>query len=225
MSMGGDWSQDHPVVIGGTPYVGMSVFLVAKDERGFGGPVLGGIVGALTSGLTLEFLGVVGDLAGLAGLAGTAAGILGKYLDDAAAGRPVLCRYDLSSPQIDVGYKVMAPAPSRPVRGFPILGGKKKEWTTSRAVCVRAALKKDAGCEHAHPRTFSPYEYAMLKTHTHYGRVPHGWEAQTSTRATSSVCHVHHNLLSSVVSSGFPWSRRASCSCGPPRGACRRPCA
>lgn len=59
------------------------------------------------------------------------------------------------------------------------MGGKKKEWTTSIAVCVRAALKKDAGCEHAHPRTFSPYEEDMLKTHTPYGKVLYRWEGQT----------------------------------------------
>jgi hypothetical protein len=57
-----------------------------------------------------------------------------------------------------------------PSRSAPV-GGKKKEWTTSLAVCVRAALKKDAGREHAHPRTFSPYEEDMLKTHTPYGKV------------------------------------------------------
>jgi hypothetical protein len=122
--MGGDWSQDHPVVIGGTPYVGQSIFLIAKDEQGFGIPLLSGIVGVLTAGLALEFLEAAGELAGLAvDAAGGGAAYLGNYLQDKANGHPVLCRYDLSSPQIDSAYNVMAPAPTRPVRGFPILGG------------------------------------------------------------------------------------------------------
>ena len=60
------------------------------------------------------------------------------------------------------------------------MGGKKKEWTTARAVGGRAALRKDAGGAHAHPRTFSPYEEAMLQTHTSYGKVLSRGEGHTS---------------------------------------------
>ena len=43
--MGGDWSHDHPVVVGGSPYTGMSVFLIAKDPGGLGGLALGAALG------------------------------------------------------------------------------------------------------------------------------------------------------------------------------------
>jgi hypothetical protein len=70
-----------------------------------------------------RFLGAAGELAGLAvDASGGGAAYLGNYLQDKANGHPVLCRYDLSSPQIDSGYNVMAPAAARLLRGFPVLG-------------------------------------------------------------------------------------------------------
>jgi FAD/FMN-containing dehydrogenase len=113
-SMQGDWRHDYPVVIGGTPYTGQSVFMIGRDQdlaSRIGAALASAFLAALTGGLAQA----------LGGLALGSA--LGSHLDDALPGGPSLCRYDLSGPQIDIGYKVLNPAPSRPVRGFPTLGG------------------------------------------------------------------------------------------------------
>jgi hypothetical protein len=118
--MGGDWSYDRPIVIGGSPYGGTSIFLVAKDEGGFWHDLLGGILGFLGIGILNAS---TGGLAGLFAIGGAVGGVYSVHqLDDALSGKPVLVRYDLLSPQIDASYMVMAPAAARPTRPSALQG-------------------------------------------------------------------------------------------------------